>query len=128
MELYTFAKESGKSITKFNSNFMMTRIIQTDKTTHIGCMYLEENGVIGYHQAVVPQLLLVVSGEGYVRGGKEESIKVQSGDAVFWQKDEWHETRTDIGLTAIVIESEALNPSAFMAIKKLKSVSKTKKE
>lgn len=118
MELYTFAKENGKSITSFNSNFMMSRIIQTDKTTHIGCMYLERNGVIGYHQAVVPQLLLVVSGEGYVRGEKEESIKVQSGDAVFWQKDEWHETKTDVGLTAIVIESEALNPSAFMAIKK----------
>ncbi len=118
MEFYTFTKESGKAITKFNSNFMMSRIIQTDKTTHIGCMYLEENGVIGYHQAVMPQLLLVVSGEGYVRGEKEEYIKVQSGDAVFWQKDEWHATKTNVGLTAIVIESEALNPSAFMAIKK----------
>ncbi|MGN7939507.1 cupin [Virgibacillus sp. 6R] len=114
MELYTFAKENGKFIT----NFMMSRIIQTDKTTHIGCMYLEEKGVIGYHQAVVPQLLLVVSGEGYVRAETEEYIKVQSGDAIFWQKDEWHETKTDVGPTAIVIESEALNPSAFMALKK----------
>lgn len=118
MELYTFAKENGKFITNFSSNFMMSRIIQTDKTTHIGCMYLEENGVIGYHQAVVPQLLLVVGGEGYVRAETEEYIKVQSGDAIFWQKDEWHETKTDVGLTAIVIESEALNPSAFMALKK----------
>lgn len=118
MELYTFAKENGKFITNFSSNFMMSRIIQTDNKTHIGCMYLEENGVIGYHQAVVPQLLLVVSGEGYVRAEKEEYIKVQSGDAVFWQKEEWHETKTDVGLTAIVIESEALNPSAFMALTK----------
>lgn len=75
MELYTFAKENGKSITNFNSNFMMSRIIQTDKTTHIGCMYLEGNGVIGYHQAVVPQLLLVVSGEGYVRGERKSPLK-----------------------------------------------------
>jgi quercetin dioxygenase-like cupin family protein len=46
-----------------------------------------------------------MNGEGYVRGEKEEYIKVQSGDAVFWEKDEWHETKIGTGLTAIVIES-----------------------
>jgi quercetin dioxygenase-like cupin family protein len=117
MEFYKFSKDGGKQITKFNSDFVMSRIIQTDKATHIGCMYLEENGIIGFHQAVVPQLLLILNGEGYVRGDKEEYIKVRAGDAVFWEKDEWHETKTDKGLTAIVIESEELNPSSFMAYK-----------
>nr|WP_304217012.1 cupin [Fredinandcohnia onubensis] len=118
MEFYKFSKDSGKQITKFNSDFVMSRIIQTDKETHIGCMYLEENGIIGFHQAVVPQLLLILNGEGYVRGDKEEYIKVQAGDAVFWEKDEWHETKTDKGLTAIVIEGEELDPSSFMPFKK----------
>jgi len=118
MEFYKFSKDSGKQITKFNSDFVMSRIIQTDKETLIGCMYLEENGIIGFHQAVVPQLLLILNGEGYVRGEKEEYIKVQEGDAVFWEKDEWHETKTDKGLTAIVIESEELNPLSFMPYKK----------
>ncbi len=81
-------------------------------------MHLEENGIIGYHEAVVPQLLLIMNGEGFVRGEKEEYFKVQSGDAVFWEKDEWHETKTDKGLTAIVIESEELKPSSFMHIQK----------
>jgi quercetin dioxygenase-like cupin family protein len=118
MEFYKFSEDSGKKISKFNSDFVMSRIIQTEKPTHVGCMYLEENGVIGYHQAVVPQLFLVMDGEGYVRGDKEEYTKVQSGDAVFWDKDEWHETKTDTGLTAIVIESEELSPSSFMPLKK----------
>ncbi|MHC0038792.1 cupin domain-containing protein [Pseudoneobacillus sp. C159] len=118
MEFYKFSEDSGKKISRFNSDFIMSRIIQTEKPTHIGCMYLEENGVIGYHQAVVPQLLLIMNGEGYVRGDNEEYIKVQSGDAVFWEKDEWHETKTDTGLTAIVIESEELSPSSFMPLKK----------
>jgi quercetin dioxygenase-like cupin family protein len=118
MEFFKFSEDSGKKISKFNSDFVMSRIIQTEKPTHVGCMYLEENGVIGYHQAVVPQLLLVMNGEGYVRGDKEDYIKVQSGDAVFWEKDEWHETKTDTGLTAIVIESEELSPSSFMPLKK----------
>ncbi|WP_066060003.1 cupin domain-containing protein [Robertmurraya korlensis] len=118
MEFYRFDKGSGKNILQFNSDFTMSRILNTENTAHIGCMYLEENGVIGYHQAVSPQLLLIMNGEGYVRGDKEEYIKVQSGDAVFWEKDEWHETKTDTGLTAIVIESQELNPSKFMPLKK----------
>ena len=36
--------------------------------------------------------------------------KIQAGEAVFWMKGEWHETKTDTGLTAIVIEGETLRP------------------
>ncbi|GAB3792373.1 hypothetical protein [Virgibacillus kimchii] len=49
-----------------------------------------------------------------MRDEKDEHVKVLPGDAVFWEKDEWHETKTDTGLTAIVIESEVLEPSSFM--------------
>jgi len=93
MEIYQFKKEVGKKITKFDSDFVMSRITQTDKVAHIGCVHLDEDGLIGYHPAVVPQLLLVVSGEGWVRGKTDEYIKVHSGEAVFWDKDEWHETK-----------------------------------
>lgn len=116
MDFYRFNKNSGKKMSNFNSDFIMSRIIQTQKPTHIGCMYLEENGIIGYHQAEVPQLLLILNGVGYVRNEKE-FFKVKPGDAVFWKKDEWHETKTDTGLTAIVIESDELNPTLFMPIK-----------
>ncbi len=119
MEFYRFDKETGRRISKFNSDFVMSRIIQTEKVTHIGCMHLEANGIIGYHQAVVPQILLIMVGEGYVRGEKDEYFKVQAGDAVFWKKDEWHETKTNKGLTAIVIESEELNPSSYMTFKEI---------
>ncbi|KGR78009.1 cupin domain-containing protein [Ureibacillus manganicus] len=116
MKIYQFSQEVGKKISHYNSNFIMSRITQTEKVTRIGCMYLEGNGIIGYHQATVPQLLLILSGEGTVRGEQEEYVKVKPGDAVFWEKDEWHETKTEQGLTAIVIESEELNPSMFMPI------------
>lgn len=111
MKLYQFNKETGKTITQYDSHFVMSRITQTEKAAHIVCMHLGENGLIGYHQTVVPQLLLIVNGEGWVRGEQDDYIKVQSGEAVFWDKDEWHETKTDTGLTAIVIESEGLTPS-----------------
>ena len=117
MEFYTFDKDSGSKISKFNSDFIMSRIIQTNKVTNIGCMHLDRKGIVGYHQAVGPQLLLILNGEGYVRAGKGEYMKVETGDAVFWEKDEWHETKTDVGLTAIVIESEELHPASFMPLK-----------
>ncbi|MED3553306.1 cupin [Cytobacillus praedii] len=117
MEIYSFNKDTGKRITVFNSDFIMSRIIQTKKEAHIGCMHLERSGVIGFHQAKLPQLLLIVSGEGYVRGEIENYVKVHTGDAVFWMKDEWHETKTDTGLTAIVVESEELCPFDFMTLK-----------
>ncbi len=119
MKLYQFTKETGKKITKFDSGFVMSRITQTEKAVHIGCVHLDVDGVIGYHQAVVPQLLVIVNGEGFVRGEADTAIKVQSGDAVFWDQDEWHETRTDTGLTAIVIESEELSTSSLTPLARL---------
>ncbi|WP_326238358.1 AraC family ligand binding domain-containing protein [Alkalihalophilus marmarensis] len=68
---------------------------------------------MGYHQAAVPQLLLIIEGEGWVRT-ENEILSTNKGDAVFWEKGEWHETRTDNGLTAISIESTDLNPEKFM--------------
>jgi len=110
MQLFKFDKSNGKKISKFNSDFIMSRITQTAQPAHIGCMHLGENGIVGYHQAVSPQLLLIVSGEGLVRGEQEEYFNVETGDAVFWNKGEWHETKTGKGLMAIIIESQELLP------------------
>ncbi|MFC7371895.1 cupin domain-containing protein [Fictibacillus iocasae] len=109
MNIYRFDSASGKRISKFDSNFIMSRIAKTGVNAHIGCMHLDAGGIVGYHEAVIPQLLVVVGGEGVVRTENEEKT-VKAGDAVFWQKGEGHETRTDSGLTAIVIESEDLSP------------------
>ena len=46
MEFYTFDKEVGKNITHFNSNFIMSKIIKTDKHSQIGCMHLDANGIV----------------------------------------------------------------------------------
>ena len=117
MEFYTFSKDAGRKIEAFQSDFVMTRIIRTVQDAHIGCMYLGQNGIIGYHQATMPQLLLILNGGGHVRGEKEAYIEVRPGDAVFWEKGEWHETKSEQGLTAIVIESNELQPSKFMKLK-----------
>jgi hypothetical protein len=58
--------------------------------------------------------LLIVQGAGWVRGLSAERFPVAVGHAVDWEQDEWHETSTETGLMAIVIESESLDPADFM--------------
>lgn len=68
MEIFTFGKKVGQVINHFDSTFIMTKILNTKAEVRMNCMHLAEGGIIGYHKAVVPQLLLVVQGEGCVRG------------------------------------------------------------
>ncbi|WP_028784740.1 cupin [Thalassobacillus devorans] len=118
MDFYRFDKKAGHSITKFESDFMMSRILQTENPLHIGAMHLEAGGKIGYHQAVVDQIMLIVSGEGEVCGTDKVFHHVKSGTAIFWEQDEWHETQSEHGLMAIVIEGEELNPSHMTLLKR----------
>ncbi|UOE75845.1 cupin domain-containing protein [Parageobacillus thermoglucosidasius] len=118
MEIFGFDKEVGEKIKKYNSNLAIyTRIIKTSEPSVLGCMYIEPNGVVGYHEAPVPQLFLVVQGEGWVTGEDRKRIFIKRGECVFWEKGEWHESGSDEGMTAIVIQSETLNPKSFMGIK-----------
>jgi quercetin dioxygenase-like cupin family protein len=111
-------REPGrKKVTPFNSDFIMS-LVTTERPALIGFMHLEEIDIIGFHQAVVPQLLLIINGEGWVRGKEAMTFFVKSGDAVFWKKGEWHETTIEKGLTAFIIECEKLTPSLLLQDKK----------
>ncbi|PEW00161.1 cupin [Bacillus cereus] len=106
MKILDFSEKVGKHISVFQSNFIMSKILNHQGNVRIGVMHLRENGIIGYHEAVVSQLLLIVDGEGYVCGANKEKVKVEAGQAVFWEKGELHETSTENGLMAIVMEAE----------------------
>ena len=72
-------------------------------------MRLAAGGLVGWHQASGPQLLAVVEGEGWTRGNDAARTAISAGDAVFWEAGEWHETGSEAGLVALVIESTALS-------------------
>ncbi|MGE7633878.1 cupin [Bacillus paramycoides] len=116
MKIFDFSEKVGKHISSFQSNFIMSKILNYQGNIHIGAMHLQENGIIGYHEAVVSQLLLIVQGEGFVCSADKEKVKVEAGQAVYWGKGELHETSTEKGLMAIVIESEDLEQAILMPI------------
>jgi quercetin dioxygenase-like cupin family protein len=71
---------------------------------------IEGGGRIARHPASVPQILAVLEGSGWVSGGDGAEERIEAGEAVFWTAGEEHETRTERGLTALIIEGEGLRP------------------
>jgi quercetin dioxygenase-like cupin family protein len=115
MRLYRCDETTGHPITQFGSmNVVISGILRTSGAVQIGRMQLEPGGLVGYHQAVGPQLFLVVAGEGWVRGEGPECHAIGPGKAAYWEAGEWHESGSEQGMVAVVIEGEALDPGRFM--------------
>jgi len=118
MKIYRFDSEVGREIEKFGSiNFIFSAVAHLKVEARVSCAHLSVDGLIGYHQAVTPQLFLAVQGQGWVRDETSDRFSITAGHAVFWDKGEWHESGTNTGLMAIIIESESLNPTEFMPVK-----------
>lgn len=107
MKHFQLGEQFGKHVTHYDSDSFIQPIIQMDAEARVSLTVLEQDGVIGYHQVDTPQLLPVLEGEGLVCSGKN-TVLIQKGMAVLWKKEEWHETKTVNGLTALVIECNKL--------------------
>ena len=117
MRLFRCDETAGHPITEFgSSNVVISGVVRTDGPVQIGRMQLGPGGIVGYHQAVGPQLILVlvVAGEGWVRGAGPERHAIAAGQAAFWDDGEWHESGSEHGMIAIVIEGDELDPSRFL--------------
>lgn len=64
---------------------------------------MELDGLIGGHEAVSSQLLLVVSGR-VEAATREERTELGVGEAVSWQEGEWHETRSLEPSVILIVE------------------------
>jgi quercetin dioxygenase-like cupin family protein len=90
----------------------LTAPLATGAPFQAACFRLAPGGRIARHPASVPQILAVIAGAGWVSGDDGHEHPIETGHAAFWEAGESHETRTDEGLTAIVIEGDGLRPYA----------------
>jgi len=115
MKIFRFDPQVGKNIDRYDSSgFVIARVLHLFNEAAINCAYLSSGGVIGYHQATLPQLFLVIQGEGWVRGESPHKTSVKAGQAAFWEKEEWHESGTETGMVAVIIEGVNFDPAKLM--------------
>jgi quercetin dioxygenase-like cupin family protein len=116
MRLYSFGAADGRPITHFGSERLtITGIVRVaGGDVQVGCMHLEPGGRVGAHQATTRQLFLVVRGEGWVRGPEPEHTAITADQAAFWETGEEHESGSETGMVALVIEGDTLDPDQFL--------------
>ena len=84
------------------------RVKRLAGSAHVVVMEIEAGGVVGRHPAVGAQLFAVVRGTGWVSGGDGQREQISAGEAVLWEPGEQHESRSDEGMTVLVLEAESL--------------------
>ena len=116
MRIYSFGAAHGHPITRFGSERLsingIVRVAAGD--VQVGCMHLEPGGRVGAHQATTRQLFLVVRGAGWVRGPEPERTAIVADQAAFWESGEEHESGSETGMVALVIEGDRLDPDQFL--------------
>jgi quercetin dioxygenase-like cupin family protein len=85
------------------------RVRRLASEAHAVVIEIAPGGVVARHPAVVSQLFVVVSGSGWVSGNDDEREAIRAGEAVVWDQGEEHESGSDEGMTALVVEAESLD-------------------
>ena len=88
---------------------LSARVRRLAPEAHVVVIEIGPGGVVARHPAVVAQLFVVVRGSGWVSGADGERQPIGAGEAVLWEQGEEHESGSDEGMTALVVESETLD-------------------
>jgi quercetin dioxygenase-like cupin family protein len=115
MQRFRFAGEAAWPVGDFGSSFRLARLLRSQTgEVRVDVAFLAPGDCVGAHRAGLPQLFCVISGSGWVQGGDGSEFAISGGEAVYWASGEWHATRTDHGLTAVIVQAEALDPAASL--------------
>ncbi|MDN8592539.1 hypothetical protein B2I21_10175 [Chryseobacterium mucoviscidosis] len=109
MKIVRLKSEDYRSITAYGSKGAeITPILRSTSACHVAQLKLSAGESVGLHPAVGEQLFLVLDGEGWVEGETGERVVVRSGEAAYWTNGENHQSGSETGLTALLIEGEEL--------------------
>lgn len=104
MRIVELGSLDSREISQFGSVGFSLATIGVLKPGHVSVLELAPGGVVGRHPAVGGQVLVVLDGTATVSGGYDGPSEVAVGQAVVWESGEDHETRSETGLTALVLE------------------------
>jgi quercetin dioxygenase-like cupin family protein len=98
----------GRRIESFESVDAWVRGVSRD-VLQVVLIEVGPGGVVGRHPTGSHQLFAVLSGAGWVSGADGVREPVSGGDAVVWEPGEDHESGSDEGMRALVVEAESVD-------------------
>jgi mannose-6-phosphate isomerase-like protein (cupin superfamily) len=115
MKRFSVAAEHARPIGDYGSSFRLLRLLRARSSeVRVDLAYLAPGDVIARHPAGLRQLFCVIAGSGFVSGEDEIEHPISAGEAAFWTQGEQHQTRSEQGLTAIIIQSPELDPNGLL--------------
>ena len=111
MERLSF-RESERRIERFGSREFGIKRLGRLADGQVVCVRLGAGGLVGRHVATIAQLFAVIEGDGWVAGGERRREPIAAGEAVVFAAGEEHESGTETGLVALVVESASLDARA----------------
>ena len=98
----------GRTIEAFGSAAASVTGLSRD-VRQVVVIRIGAGGHLGRHPAVCEQLFLVIEGSGWVTGQDGERVPIATGEAAVWTEGEEHESGTDEGMAALVVEAESFD-------------------
>jgi quercetin dioxygenase-like cupin family protein len=98
----------GRAIDRFGSVEAFVRGVSR-RVLQVVFIEIRAGGLVGRHPAGCEQLFVVVAGSGWVSGGDGAREPIAAGEGVIWSQGDEHESGSDDGMTAIVVEAEQLD-------------------
>jgi hypothetical protein len=104
--------DAGRAIQQFGSvGLTITPVARMAEGGQAVAMWIAPGGHVGAHEAVGPQLFLVIHGAGWVEGASGARTPIRAGQAAYWEDGERHSSGSPRGMGALVIEGPALDLS-----------------
>lgn len=127
MRIFSFETTAGRPLTQWTdekgvshrvdpktSKVVISPVFMSQAASRFACFHVGPGGFVPRHPATGPQLFAVVEGSGWVSGDDGKRVPLKPGQAAYWERGESHESGTDDGMKAIVVECESFDPAAFM--------------
>ena len=115
MQRFRFDASAAAPMTAHASRGVRAGPVQsTPALLVVTALGIEPGGEMGEHEAPLDRLLLVVAGEGWVSGVAGDPVTTRAGEAAFLRAGERHRLGSRLGMRAIVLEGEGLDPGAHL--------------
>ncbi|WP_193605441.1 cupin domain-containing protein [Nocardioides dongkuii] len=106
MRVLTLGARAGRPVDAHGSRGFDVTGLGITAEAHLVTVRLRPGGVVGRHPAAARQLLVVLSGDAVVSGSHGDPVVLEPGQAAVWEPNELHETRSETGLVALLVEGD----------------------